>query len=1141
MKVTFPHFRHFIGEFMSKYRTRPVWMEMARGWMIKDKIPLSPELAILLSFIPGDQTGQGAALQYIQTKGVYQASLGREMIAKKATALLGRDVYDHEIWSKTAWDETKARDEEHTKDGEYGPLNLEKIWNMFKDEYEDEYEPKEIPTGGTGGRYVLIAALNKELVKHGFKEFHFGGPNGYIEYLENGGWAEKQITQSHMKPQWGDDEEGGKYTKDNGERHVRNGIDMSEPSYEEYEQAPGKYMYTFAHYSPQQGATHYQRVVDQISKLSQPHIEKMLSDKEHRPGGTGSYGSDFPDWLAKTVEKTKDINPFPNNPSEAIPFPEDAEVLALWIQILKAGIRKKGEEFGWGDNEIAQVEERIFRRRGSEGLDGRYKNPLRKDHHVLPTRAIFELGLKERPDLADKLQNAYFTTKVDHKKYVGVHEYKEVPYNLEQLAQNGFVLSQGGGSILEPEAQKKGFMTVRRGGERETHKLHRDEKGQWYMLEPQGTKVGKTKGGPPRMLLPVGTMHMAGDITHAPVDPLKADRIQANWEADVEAYGDEWHHQRGGLPVLKSVWDAAHSGVNKAVVRLGSGPEVRREVLDLVGGEAKGAIGYAQEAMKSLMGTYKFKFGEPDKVITTTPGGSTDEDGEAKEDTSPIFVIMKEGGISQDEAQRYIDKFMAKIRSGEGMPTPSEYPEGVWKGFLKNGFYWRKYTAAEAVGRELVRLVKLNRREKAGVGTTGGDGQTTDLVSGDLGSSQAKARIAKRGFANRANLGQVQDSRNADKRKVQTTADVLGSGREAGAIDVKMSPFRKARTAQFGKDVQQSEYESGYSMAHKVAIEHLSSLRRLAQSTPEPARTDDHEENAVQGQKYRSTVFAPLEEMKRMIDSANDKSPSQKKAVVDAICDAISNSMTAHLEDLPKVGKPDYDTQGWGAYTMVLYHAFLIDNPKYNLDEMARNIGVDDIGPTLQRLKTALHDKEREIDAVNEPSIYRHFEDESRKRRSHEMLDNEIMRRNSQVSAATPVQQVVSYGGREDEPEDTIFPMTPKAPTPAAQPAKPMSSAAARMLAKARERAAQQRAATQQPLKPTGTDGPTTEGSMISFGDWRNQRLKEAAGGPVGTKGEGLPPKEKWTFNVWGAVGNPGGTTIKGEVPVKRSMKGKKK
>jgi hypothetical protein len=1136
MKVTFPHFRHFIGEFMSKYRTLPVWMEMARGWEITDKIPVSPELAILLSFIPGDQTGQGAALQFIQTKGVYQASLGREMIANKASELLGREVFDHEVWSETAWKETKARDEEHTKTSQYGPLNLEKIWNMFKNEYEEEYEPKEIPTGG-GGRYVLIEALNKELVKHGFKPFHFGGPNGYIEYLEDGGWAERQITQSHMKPSWEGDE---------GARHVRNGIDMSSPRFQEYEGQKGKHMYTFAHYIPQQGHTHYQRVVDHISKLSQPHIEKMMSDKEHRPGGTGSYGGDFSGWLAKSVEKAKDINPFPNNPPEAIAFPEDEDILAIWIQILNAGIEKKGEELKWGPAEIAQVQERIFRRRGSEGFDGRYKNPHRKDHHVLPTRAIFELGLEERPDLAQKLQNAYYTTKVDHKKYVGTQEYKEEPANLEHLASQGFVVSQGGGSILDPAVQAKGYMTIRRGevgsaAGRETLKLHRDEKGQWYMLVPQGTKVGKTKGKPPRMLLPMGTMQQAGTLTHAPVDPLKADQIQANWEADAEAYGDEWHHSKVGGSVLKSVWDAAHSGVNKAVVKLGSGPEVRREVLDLIGGEPRGAIGYAQEAMKGLMGTYKFKFGEPDKVVSTTPGGST-EDGEQKEDTSPIFVIMKEGGISQPEAQGYIDKFMAKIHAG-GMPTEKEFPEGVWKGFLKNGFYWRKYTAAEAVGRELVRLVKVGRREKSAVGTTGGDGQTTDLVSGDLGRGQAKERIARRGgFADR-NV-HLQDRRNAERKDVQTTAAVIGSAKQVGAADMKMSPFRKARIPQFGKEIQQADYESGYSMAHKVAIEHLSSFRRLAQSTPEPVRTSDHEENAIQGQKYRSTIFAPLEDMKRMIDGARDKEPAQKKGVVDAICDAIGNSIITHFEDLPKVGSEGYDTKGWGAYTMLLYHAFLTDNPKYDLDAIAKGIGVDDIGATLQSLKTTLHAKEKELDAANEPTIHPHFHGEAMKRRSEELLDDEIMRQSAQVSAATPVKQHVSYGGSgAEEPEDTIFPMKPKvaAPAQAAQPAKPVSGMAARMLAKARERAAQQAAQSQQPLRPTGTDGPTTEGSMISFRDWRNQRLKETAGGPVGTKGEGLPPKDKWTFNVWGAVGNPGGTTIKGEVPVKRSVKGKKK
>jgi len=946
MKVQFPKFRQYIGDYMLRHRNA-FWLEMALNVSTADKIPVSPSLAMLLTFTPNGRAGQGAALQFIQTQGLYEACTGRKHLAEKFKKILEREVYEHEIWSKTAWKETKQYDRSRKN------TDLETLWGQHKDEYQDQYEPKTLPLGGNVGSKISIAKINEELVKHGFKPFYFGGPDGYVEWLEdNSDWAEPHVLTSHLRPAWNGDK---------GVRHQRHGADLSSPDYVELEQQPGKFRYVFNSYIPQQDKDHYGRTIDNLSKLSGPHIRAIAGGGADRPGMTDSYGDEFAKWLASHTEEAnssggKVTNPFTPGSGVPLPYPEDPEMVELWKKIIEAGLKKyvvdmqtqdtkKPERwFNWKPEHYQEVLDKIFLCKRKPGglipnhFDQRWTNPVQKPkaHNTLNTSGLFSTGIDAEPELASKLQEITYNAKgIDHTKFVGTEKFKKREVDPLELEKQGFALSQGG-KISDALQAGRNFMTIRHGygaNTRQTYRLEKDlTSNKWYIEEPDGIEdtSASQMSARSKVILPgIGDMHQVAKRLHAPVDPDIADKIQRKWQTDPSAYGDKEYKPKTGGYYIKSVWDAAEIGINMAVKRHLSRATPRKDILNALDGESGGAFGIAWEAMRDLMGSYKFTFGDVRKELKNL----ADDKRGTEKDTSTKAIIMRHANCSDQEADAWVEKFEGIVRQNR-MPEQEDFPPEVYAALLENGMHWRKFQAAGVVSQKISDMLELSDKMKTGGGTT--SGETGEVVAHDYSEDEARARIDK--AISGTAVRKASNMLGAERTSVATGASRIASAIGTTEYTSKLSAFRKARQAQFGKQIDERDYDQGYQPAHKVAVEHLDSFRRLAQMTGDPTPKDDDEREApeIMWNNHRRSIYEPLEQLKKMF-SIGEKSPAQKAGTVDGICDAICNSVVNHFEEVSKVADIGYDKEGWKRYTIWLYQAFLGDDPRYDLDELPRS------------------------------------------------------------------------------------------------------------------------------------------------------------------------------------------------------------
>jgi hypothetical protein len=142
------------------------------------KFPIPPNLAILLSLVPGGPTFQGRAMKYVFTDALYRAAKGRQLLAQEMSKRLGRPVQEYEVFSQVS----------HARDLELGAL-----WEELKGKYFKDYEPKHIKLnmgGKIGEVWMSLPKFNAILKGYGLPEFHFGGTDGLIENMETGkGWV----------------------------------------------------------------------------------------------------------------------------------------------------------------------------------------------------------------------------------------------------------------------------------------------------------------------------------------------------------------------------------------------------------------------------------------------------------------------------------------------------------------------------------------------------------------------------------------------------------------------------------------------------------------------------------------------------------------------------------------------------------------------------------------------------------------------------------------------------------------------------------------------------------------------------------------------------------------------------------------
>lgn len=1126
MQVKLPVFRSFIKDQIIG-NGLPTWSEMAWNTRVDDEIPLSKHISVLLSYIPGGEAAQAQALHYIQTKGLFKASLGRKKIAQEATKQLGRKVYEHEIFSKTAWEESKKMGEKP---------DLHQIVNEMMPEFHEHYELDKIPikTGSRkvnkddGGKtlggdyYVSLNKLNAIMQKDGHPPFTLGGPDGYLEWMENSNWSKPYVLKPNIAPI---------KPGDVGERHKRRGADLSDPQLVQSEEKPGTYQYRYNDtgdgptFTPATDIEQYTKRLRRLNAKSGPEIDKLRGQESPESpylqdvqGDKGSYHA----WLKGLKSNTNArLHPFISGNATAEELPEDEELKNAWIKAIDLGIKAVAPTYGWSEEEQADVRAQILDKKPGFVIP-RYTDPVkrkieaakpnakdRKDvRNQLNVQAVMNAGIAADPSLKSAFEkNAKgFSVGGDASDYTGPAEYEYEPIDIDKVLKdqeaNGFKPRDG--DTLDDQL-KAGFVVLVRGNNRhtrETFKIERGEDGRWYYKKPVGigANAKKKKYDPSNALLPgyvdkdqygnttgnsVGTIEKAGSSLRAGVDDKTYDDIRDDFERNPESYGDST--TKNGVP--SSIEKAAGVGLYRAVQRY-NGAYDSKTIKSWMGGE-EGLYGVAFEAMKKLMGTYHFKFGNPSKTFD-------------KETNTDIRSLMAEEGVEDKDWQDYfIDLFYNIVNKEHREPNQSDFSKhpSVYNAFLKNGMHWRASQAGSVVANYIDTEIKNNQKFKTGMGGKDADGNDSALVGGNISDKEGK--------------GYVDQRNDTEKRKISASDAVKSVGdAQSSLIDprakftTRLNPIFSSR----GDYINVDGYKPAYKAAKDISNKEISDFMKK----PANIEHDDFNERDT----MRRTTFAPLARMMKTISDASGKPDSTRVGTVDGVGDAIANFVLNHMAD-SHVANHQVGADWWDKISS-LYHAFIIDNPKYDYKGAADQVGVE-VGEQWDKIKGLLAQEEAWQKAHN------HIDQTAKERRKQDVDDETAVRNQYRVPAtptATPgtpsvpskpqqmgqgVQTNAGYYMPDDDEDETPIKKGVKGyPTPGQ--ARQMGN--------------------QNPNQRYGV----AENHIISFDDYKNMKLKEMS------LAMGNNPKIKLPdgcgFNIWGAPGRAGGVSIAGEV--KKSKKGKK-
>lgn len=1189
MKVQ--HFRHFIQDCAYE---NPL-TEMAWNVAIQDHMPLPPMVTNVLSAIPGGESTQANALKWIFTKGLFEAAHGRKQLADLASKELGRKVYEHEIFSPKA----------HQQDPALGRLypRLQQLW-------ESEYEPKFMilpkPRGTKkSGQdyYVDFAKLNAALQKRGLRPFSFGGPNGFMEYMEDGGWARPNMLKSHIRGTPGD-----------GSQHVRNGVDLSDPHLLRFPNRPGKFQYAYNGWKPDMTKEFYDGKLKSLAYSSGQDISKLLHKGEDPKFGEDRWGlraatPEEQQALSSVIKNIHASNQFTHDSEYKSPFGskggtlpdvkfDDPKEYDMWKKVIEAGIRAINDEkpdpaekpdepwlAKFSEPDIQELMKTIFR---DDDMTVRWNgvNPVRRrwvrekkatgelpakanDRSYMPVNQFYEKGTeilgKLNPDELKKMgldrlpdMQHSFSHKWDYGSYVGDPEGEYVVIDPQKLLDQGYQLPPG--QTLD-DAANRGNITLKNNTGAIHLILGEDDEGNpvWRAKNPKGSFKPYKKYDQSPFLTPgradrdavsglsdsggpgtISTGRRSGaiDNTKPAYKDVASERIQ-HWSHNLDAFMEKTNKR--GYP--ESVAKAAQVGFNRARQQSGwSGEDLKKLVS---GGMNQGSVvdavvGIAQEAMHSISHGYQFWFGEPGKKIEMKTAGDNaksldvDDSLEDNEKDTTIWTFLTTiGGIPAndlDTKEKMVQRFYETIKKGDWPSAQTFGSEDVYKAFLRNGVFWRAYEAAKFVSEAIIKMTKDASQERV-ISGTDTNGNTVSMAASAVEGDNRRLDARANAEAKAKDLLSQKVTADEERERVDPTHNALSTANQQTELDSKLNPFQKNRLQAGG--VNEEQYGFGYRSANTIAKEHLASFRRnVAANQHQPPEGQDELE--VRRLSHRRRIFEPLEMIAKMFNNIRNPEQSYKTGTVDGICDAVANEILGHWDQSANLHTlAQQEQQTWARYLAYLYHAFFVNDPKYNLVKLAQAHNVDIRG---------VFDKVKATIAAADPETHEVMLGAGSNYRSEELADiakeRELIAKQSQVPAqptqrpgpttggvSVPPAGMASYsfGGREDDPEEAEFrSRTFKRTPPPAQP---------------------------QPQQGTGTTGPLPnapprrlfrrESALVSFQEWRAKGLRET-GVPVGPHAEyGIKPKKGCGFNYWGAPGLPGGTEIAGEVPVKK--KGKKK
>lgn len=767
MKVKLPRFRNFIVKCERALGT-PSWLEMAMNHAIVDEMPISQTIANVLSVIPGGPAAQKAALKYIYNDGLYQASQGRHELAQIASERLGRHVDDWEVFSP----------ERHQEDPALGELYKKELEPL----YFQNYEPKTIPI--TPKQHVFLDQLNKVLEKHGLKPFHFGGPSGVIEYMENGKWNRRM---THGSPTG----------TPAGERH---GVDVSKPEYIEYPDRPGKYQFKFNTWEPPDYEEFYGRTLDGLRSHSQKHIGNLHSGKDQDFLAGHEDADSVRNFWKSHGQQDSSVSqssvPFSTGGRTAHQF-DDQEEFNHWAEILKKGLEvanaarrekmprgnipaySEGEQLGmeWAPE---QIHDMLYGRTEKPQIP-----PLLDPQNLTIWSLTFEpiqrthaarLGLKndrnyikaasvvnaaQKSGAANLSKSNAYSANVDAKDYVGEPDYDRIELKnpeaeIKDLMAQGYRYTGSKARFGDPNVVR---IRLQRGNEPILHIEKSHDDGKWYILSPTSRKKNnravKLQGTPgvlggyvhrdsvtglPDKARSYGTFHSpqpGGGRETFPLSRELQTKARDDFNNNPEAYGDDLVGipELGGAMIPKSVQMAAKWGLGRAARTLNMEPYEIENNLQSQRGSDLWSIAWM--AMDGLMGSWKFKYGEPNKEF------------QSKGNTDIRSLLTSVAGI-QDEAQKeeIINNFYAAVtkHGGEAGLSPELFGgnENIIKAFLKNGMYWRADQAANRVADDISYRINQQRREGANKSVKGKDGEETDTLSQNADAGDREGLVTSR-------------------------------------------------------------------------------------------------------------------------------------------------------------------------------------------------------------------------------------------------------------------------------------------------------------------------------------------------------------------------------------------------------------
>jgi hypothetical protein len=753
------------------------------------RFPIPLNLAMLLSLVPGGPSMQGQALKYVMTDALYRAAKGRQILAKQMSQKLGREVKEYEVFSPDV----------HAQDPQVAAL-----WKQMAPEYFEKYEPKHIRLdfgGKTGDVLISLSKLNALLGQHGLPPLEFGGPKGLVELMESGRkWAKP--FQSIVPPH-GD-----------GPQHDRSGIDLSHPRIHQYADKPHEPRVAFGFSPNMDGDKREYREPGWEPKINTPYYTRRLSQ-----------------WLRRMSDKAEAL-------MQGIPDddPQKEQFAQLFGSITKGMTRGsesvQDKTFGQGGGfvpfddveEYEEIKKKVadglnafnampdnervlagvpLRKAKPEELEAMMKKmfPLEQDEegnmvpardeqgNLLVNQQVSGFGpYRDAGKAGSKLlissilnwlhfgttntpqgakgkvnpQRGDFNPMILNQDLPGLDDVFEKPVSTQKVIEGGlstdilkrdypdyFPMDDSEGTVESKIAGMKPFYLT---DGKDEIKFHFDKKsGNWIASQMTGQGERHTSfkrkdwGGSP-IVLP-GNDQFGGmrshSFDHIPVFGKNREKLIAMWDKFAQMTGGGREEEAQIVKKKAATQVRGRGGDNDF-------DALKDDAID------------PWQAFEKLLGSPKFFFGDTGKHFAQLLAKNNFEPHEAKEIAGIVNDMLSSGKLPTPEAM--------KAEFG---------PEGeqVYNLLLQNGKGWRIGTTAALLSGHIADVKKLRSKEKSGVGgAPNQDGQTQDVMA-NAGTNAAALRQAAGADASVALSGKL--NRSISGR------GVIGTGEKADISKIK--------------------------------------------------------------------------------------------------------------------------------------------------------------------------------------------------------------------------------------------------------------------------------------------------------------------------------------------------------------------